>query len=93
MPSLVPTKSPPAACWISDNHGITFCLMGGMSYFSEYFDANIFVGQFTEKLLQYGVKWMIVNMSSPDSGNRYFSPHSVLTQLNRGSTSKVFPVG
>ena len=54
---------------------------------------NIFVGQFTEQLLQYGVKWMIVNLSSPSSGDWYLSPHSVLTQLNRGSTSKVVPVG
>ena len=67
--------------------------MGGLSYFTACFDVNIFVGQFTEKLLQYGAKWMIVNLSSPSSGDRYLSPHPVLTQLNRGSTSKVVPVG
>ena len=78
---------------MSGNHGIAFRLMGGVSYFSAYFDVNIFVGQFTEQLLQYGVKWMIVNLSSPSSGDRHLSPHSVLTHLKRGPTSKVVPVG
>ena len=84
IPSIVPTKSPPVACWMSGNHGISFRLMGGVIYFSAYFDVNICVGQFTEQLIQYGVKCMNMNLSSPSSGYRYLSPHSVLTQLDRG---------
>ena len=52
MSSMVSTKSPPASWWMSSNHGIVFRLMGGVSYFTAYFDVNIFVGKFTEKLLQ-----------------------------------------
>ena len=33
-----------------------------------------------------------MNLSSPSSRDQYLFPHSVLKQLNRGSTSKVVPV-
>jgi len=94
-PSLFPSSSPitaPNAAFMSNSHGISFRLTGGVNYVTSVFDVAELLTQFKDHLQSYGVSWFIINLSSHYYGDRYLAPHSVLTNMSRGSTPKSVPV-
>eukprot|EP00521_Asterionellopsis_glacialis_P001630 CAMPEP_0195256544 /NCGR_PEP_ID=MMETSP0706-20130129/6296_1 /TAXON_ID=33640 /ORGANISM="Asterionellopsis glacialis, Strain CCMP134" /LENGTH=101 /DNA_ID=CAMNT_0040309601 /DNA_START=38 /DNA_END=339 /DNA_ORIENTATION=- len=70
------------AAFMSGKNGIGYRLPGGVGYATNYYNATNFANQIKDLPIDY----VIIGLSSGAYGDRYLAPHSVLTNLTRGST-------
>jgi len=91
--SSAPTTIAGNAEWMAGNHGISIRITGGTNYGTVLYDVDAFVLELEDKLLSYGVKWVIVTLSTSYYGDRYLGQHSFLTTNLPGSTPKEYDNG
>uniref|UniRef100_A0A6V2F990 EGF-like domain-containing protein n=1 Tax=Ditylum brightwellii TaxID=49249 RepID=A0A6V2F990_9STRA len=70
--------------WMRGTHGIGYRIYGGTNMDTNMFDA----WELAKQINGTSISYVIVGLSSGASGDRYISPHPVLTNLSRGVTPK-----
>ena len=66
--------------------GIGFRIPGGVNYETAMYDPSKLVQQLKNEIPE--ITWVLWGLSSGAYGDRYNSPHSILTDLNRASTPR-----
>jgi len=72
--------------WMSGKHGIGFRIPGGVNMETAIYDVDLLINQIKDNIPE--IRWVLLGLSSGSAGDRYLSSHSILTNLNRGSTPR-----
>eukprot|EP00121_Abeoforma_whisleri_P014371 Awhi_evm1s13255 len=75
--------------WMSGKHGISYFIPAGVHLATALYNASALAAQIKD----LPISWLIVGLSGGAYGDQYLAPHSILTNLNRGSTPKHIPAG